>query len=293
MKMATFGLSSIKRLIQKSIWNFFWDNFQLPQVDLDELCLTNTQEYPLITEQICMPPYAGDASLKDFSFLILLVKKRNPAIVLELGTGYGTTVANICTVCDAKVYTVNALAENLAEHTEGSRITYMLTKDEIGYVYRKNGYADRVVQIFESTRNINILDWIEPKSVEFAIIDACHDAEFVVNDFLKILPSLSDDAIVLFHDTNPSLKGHFVDSYIGCMYLRKLGYNVKYLKESSWGILLSENSTYRFSTLLKVKNAVHTVIGILLFRNRDKFIQIIRWLASGFMQGKLDHMETV
>ena len=279
----------IKRKIQKYFWEFFWNDFQLPQIDVDDLYPINVQELPSITERLCIPPYKGDQTLKDFSFLISLVKHKNPNIVLELGTAHGTTVANICAVCGAKIYTVNALAEE----TEGYNITFSLTKDEIGYVYRKNGYADRVVQIYENTRNLKILDWVDPKSVEFVIIDACHDAEFVVNDFLKILPSLSDDAIVLFHDTNPSLEKHCIDSYIGCMYLRKLGFKVNHLKESSWGVWLSEKATYQLPFFKKLRNAAYTVIGFLLFGNQEKNIQMFRWLASGFLLGKFNHTETV
>lgn len=280
-------LQLIKRTTQYSIWKFYWANFQLPQVDLVELCPNSTLEYPTITEKLCMPPYKGDETLKDYSFLISLIKYKNPKIVLELGTAHGTTVANICAVCNAKVYTVNALAEQ----TEGNLITYSLTKDEIGYVYRKIGYADRVVQIYENTRNLKILDWVEPKTVDFAIIDACHDAEFVVNDFLKIYPSLSDHAIVLFHDTNPSLKEHFFDSYLGSMYLRKLGFNTKHIYESSWGIWLAEDPRYFLSYINKIKNLIHTLIGILLYGNQDKFISAIRWYANGFLKGKFRRPE--
>jgi hypothetical protein len=279
----------MKHAIQKSIWSFFWNNFQLPQIAIDDLCPVSIQEFPLITKELCIPPYKGDKTLRDFSFLISLVRHRNPKIVLEFGTAYGTTVANICAVCNARVYTVNALAEQI----EGNLITYLLMKDEIGYVYRENGYADRVVQIYENTRNIKILDWIDPKSVDFAIIDACHDSEFIVNDFLKILPALSDKAIVLFHDTSPSFENNLIDSYIGCMYLRKIGFNVKHLRKSSWGIWVSNNPSCKISILNKVNNVAHTLIGFLLFGNQEKYIQELRWFASIYLRGRFNHTEIV
>jgi hypothetical protein len=279
----------VKRKTQELIWDYFWHNYQLPQICIDDIAPKNIKELPRIMEKICMPPYLGDNSFNDYSYLISLIRESKPKIVLELGTAHGNTVANICAESDAKVYTVNALPEQI----KGNLVTYTLGKDDIGFVYRKYGYEDRVTQIYQNTKKINFTDWITPKTVDFAIIDACHDSDFVVNDFLKIQPALSDHALVLFHDTNPSLAGYLIDSYLGCMYLRKMGFNVKHILGSSWGIWSANDPGYKQSLLDRVKNLVHTVCGTIFFGNRERFIQAIRWFASGFFRGKFNKLESI
>ena len=68
---------------------------------------------------------------------------------------------------------------------------------------------------------IDLTRYLPAASVDFTIIDACHDVDFVINDFLCILPLLHSKSIVLFHDVHPSLEGHLRSSYIACMYLQK------------------------------------------------------------------------
>lgn len=271
-----------KRRIQKLFWHYFWQNFQLPRIPISNIINNICHDLPGIAEHICMPPYMGDVNFQDYSFLISMIKELKPTRVLELGTAHGNTVANICAVSDANVYTVNALPEDMT----GDITTFALTREEIGSVYRKYGFEDRVVQIYSNTKKINILEWVVSKSVDFAIIDACHDADFVVNDFLKIYPCLSDQATVVFHDTNPSGEKHLLDSYLGCMYLRKMGFNVKQLENSSWGFWSAKDARHPQSLNEKIINVIYTVNGILIFGNRDRFIRTLRWLASGFLRGK-------
>ena len=57
-------------------------------------------------------------------------------------------------------------------------------------------------------------------TVDLAIIDTCHNPEYVVNDFHKVRPFMSSKGIVLFHDTHPSMKDTLRGSYMACMLLR-------------------------------------------------------------------------
>lgn len=273
---------SFKKIIQKAIWSNFWKNYQLPIEEMGSI-VKNFNEYsPKVLTNVCLPPFVGDPNFHDYSILISLIRQLKPAIILELGTAHGNTVANICAESEAQVITVNALPEQI----DGSIITYTLTKDEIGKVYRDNGYENRVTQIYENTKNLNILEYIPPKCVDLAFIDACHDAEFVVNDFLKILPALSEKAIVLFHDTNPSVKGHLLDSYLGCMYLRLKKFDVRQIPESS----LAYWSAIRPKTNSRLKSkGMHIFLSrfVTLFHGGDeKFIRALRWYASVFMREK-------
>ncbi|MGI0060808.1 MAG: class I SAM-dependent methyltransferase, partial [Nitrosotalea sp.] len=169
----------------------------------------------------------------DYSALIRALKRNKPKVVLELGTAHGNTVANICReLPDCKVYTVNALLEDQT----GGITTFGLTKDEIGRVYREYGYGSRVVQIYENTLKMDLSRYLHRGQVDFAIIDACHDPDFVINDFLKITPFLKENALVFFHDTHPSMKKHLWGSYSACVRLRFKGYDIRHLKGTWWGV---------------------------------------------------------
>jgi len=40
----------------------------------------------------------------------------------------------------------------------------------------------------------------------------------------------------MLHDTHPSMQNHLVGSYYGCMKLRKMGFDIKHLKDTWWGV---------------------------------------------------------
>jgi predicted O-methyltransferase YrrM len=156
-----------------------------------------------------------------------------PEIILELGTAHGNTVANLCRQCPrAHVFTVNAPA---AEQT-GKLTTYSLTIDEIGRVYRSHGYTDRVTQIFANTLDLDLSSYLSKQSVNLVVIDACHDTDYVINDFSKVSPYVKSNGIVLFHDTHPSMDDHLIGSYRACMQLRKRGLDIRHIEGTWWGM---------------------------------------------------------
>lgn len=273
----------MKKIIQGFIWNQFWGNFHLPERKIPDISTSFFLLKPTYYDEICLPPHVGNKELNDYPFLFSLIAQVQPKRILELGTAHGSTIANICAVSNAEIYTINALPEQI----EGNLITYTLQKNEIGSVYRKYGYSDRVVQIYENTKKINILDWVKPKTIDFVIIDACHDAEFVVNDFLKILPAVSENCVVLFHDTHPDYTRHYLSSYIGCMYLRCLGFDVIHIEDTSWGYWSAEERNIE----KKFKNQiVYTTLKVISFFNHGDHsatINIIRWWASKFLRRKI------
>lgn len=277
-------LNSVKRKIQSYIWSFFWTNFQLPEISIGQLIDSYAKHEPKINEDICLPPYVGDRNFNDFSILISLIRAFQPKRILELGTAHGNTTANMCVESEANVFTINALPEQM----EGNIITFTLSREQIGIVYRNYGFQNRVVQIYENTKNLKISDYLQQRSIDFAFIDACHDADFVVNDFLRVKPTLSDNAIVLFHDTHPSGERHLLDSYLGCMFLRKLGYNIKHIEDSSFGYWTNQEPKVGSTIWNHTRNGFHSVAGQIIYRGQENFIKGIRWLASNFLRGKFN-----
>src|SRR5262245_30570821 len=159
--------------------------YGLPEVDLETIAPLYHYPKPPIVDDICLPPHYGPSDHDDFSPLMSIVAALQPRIVLELGTAHGNTVANICHLCPrTRVYTVNSLPSELT----GRVITFTLTAEEIGRVYRANGFADRVVQIYQNTLHLDLHRFLRTAVVDLAIIDACHDFLYVLNDFHKVRP---------------------------------------------------------------------------------------------------------
>lgn len=216
--------------------------YKLPSVLLENIVSPETQINELILMDACLPPYWGSNEHDDLQPLMKIVRTLQPRIVVELGTAHGNIVANICQQCPTtKIYTVNALPDDQT----GIEITYELSPAEIGRVYRTCGFTDRVTQIFKNTLELDLSDYLKDPIVDLAIIDACHDTAYVMNDFMKVVPFMSEHGIILLHDTDPHLKeqivhietqGHLLGSYLACLKLRKQGFDVRHIVGTWWAI---------------------------------------------------------
>ncbi|HEY8164292.1 MAG TPA: class I SAM-dependent methyltransferase [Gemmatimonadaceae bacterium] len=205
----------------------------LPEVSLESLIRQPTTPADPILDECCLPPYLGPSGHNDFAPLMQIVCAMKPEWVVELGTAFGNTVANICNQSPlTRVVTVNALPENQS----GSCVTCELSRDEIGRVYRSHGYAHRVTQIYENTLDLDLGSSFSEPVVDLAIIDACHDREYVLNDFDKVRDHVAPSGVVLFHDTHPEMDKSLEGSYLACMELRRRGYDVRHLARTWWGI---------------------------------------------------------
>jgi predicted O-methyltransferase YrrM len=207
--------------------------FALPVIPLQALAPDDPAIEPPIMEQICLPPFHGVHLHDDYTPLLKIVRSVQPHVVLELGTAHGNTVANICNqLPDCRVWTVNAPAERMT----GDITTYSLDENEIGCVYRQYGFADRVVQILENTLNLDLSRYFDEPCVDLAIIDACHDIDYVLNDFRKVEPFVRPGGLVLFHDTYPTRTAHTWTSYEACMRLRQRGFDIRLVDGTWWGV---------------------------------------------------------
>jgi hypothetical protein len=97
-----------------------------------------------------------------------------------------------------------------------------------------------VNQILANTLSIDLSAVLSNTAVDLAIIDACHDTEYVLSDFLKVAPYMRPGGVVLLHDTHPSMHGHLLGSYRACMQLRRKGFDLRYLAGTWWGVWQKE-----------------------------------------------------
>ena len=218
------------REINAALWKA---RYRLPSCELSSFVPVQTSILAPIMDQICLPPFAGPKDHDDYTPLMRLVVYHRPNVVVELGTAHGNTVANICRqLPETTVYTVNAPLQEQS----GEIVTYKLTKDEIGRVYRDAGVGSRVIQIFKNTLQLDLSEHLRGRVVDFAIIDACHDTDYVLNDFHKVEPFVRPSGLVVFHDTHPSMADHLAGSYMACMQLRRQGYDIKHIRNTWWAI---------------------------------------------------------
>lgn len=203
---------------------------KLPDVKAGDL-ISHYGDYDPIMDEICMPPYYGPTSNEDFKFLINLAKQINARNIFEYGTAAGNTVANLCKYTEAHVTTLNAVEGE----TSGNYRTFDLDTQQIGSVYRKYGFADRVTQVFGDSMKY-VPEAHTSGSYDLVIIDACHDFEYVINDFLSIYNLVSDEGYLLFHDCDPSMVGHLEGTWRACTHLRRAGFNIQKIENTWWGI---------------------------------------------------------
>src|ERR1051326_6920346 len=231
---------ALGRLAEKVALRYLAIRYKLPTIGLEEMAPTTDRVDPPILEGICLPPYIAPDDHDDYAPLMRIAKSCAPAIILELGTAYGNTVANLChELPKATVYTVNALPSQQT----GSLVTWSLTEQEIGRVFRQYGFADRVKQLLTNTIQLDLSSNFDQPLIDLAIIDACHDTEYVVNDFCKVKDYVRPGGLILFHDTHPSMQGHLIGSYRACLLLRRRGFDVRHIAKTWWGIWRNTSHT--------------------------------------------------
>lgn len=225
-------LRAASRIKKKATISYLTTLHRLPEAPVDTSPLP--VEFSIITDDCYMPPHRmGGPDHDDMGFLLRFVRDRNPRIVLELGTAYGNTVANICSLLpEVRVITVNALPNQIS----GSFTSRTLMAEEIGRVYRRYGFDDQVEQAYANTLDVDLGQYLEHQSADIAIIDACHDPEYVENDFLLVEPFLRRGGHALLHDTHPSMAKHLAGSYLACLRLRRKGFDIQHVPGTWWGI---------------------------------------------------------
>ena len=169
----------------------------------------------------------------DAEIVSLICRNSRPNTCLEIGTARGISTARIAVNAPrAEVYTVNIPEEDYEEG--GIFRTSKLGRQEIGSFYREKG-IENITQIFANTAT-----W-EPDiaNVDFAMIDGCHDKEFVYTDTCKVKKILNKGAFMIWHDFNPELTNrhswlHSVMTGMEWLYADKILSGDLYYIRNSW-----------------------------------------------------------
>lgn len=126
-----------------------------------------------------------------YYILLSHLDKNHEEIIIETGTNFGCTSiilaqALIDAKCKGKVVTIEIDKNNIHQATENLRLSRVQHMVEV-----LHGASNKILpKVVNKYRNIR-----------FAFLDASHLYDDVLFEFETILPSLADDAIVMFDNT--------------------------------------------------------------------------------------------
>jgi predicted O-methyltransferase YrrM len=143
----------------------------------------------------------NERRIRDAESLGLVMRNAKAKKALEIGTSNGAgTALMAANAPHTQIYTINIPPEEIASGAGGILTTIALEKEKIGAIYREQGHTN-ITQIYANTAT-----WTpDIGKIDVAFIDGCHDTKFVINDTLKVLPSLNPGGFILWHDANPEL----------------------------------------------------------------------------------------
>jgi hypothetical protein len=160
----------------------------------------------------------NERRIRDAECIGTVVCNANPSVVLEIGTAAGRTTALMAiNAPQAQVYTLNIPPEELFAGKGGELTTIVLEREKIGSYYRERGLKNVTQFLADSA------EW-EPciGPIDVALVDGCHDTEFVYNDTRKILKTVKPGSFVLWHDFELKLVHKFQWIRSVCLGVEKL-----------------------------------------------------------------------
>lgn len=124
-----------------------------------------------------------------------------PKHIVEVGAYRGTTTRlfldNISP--GARIFTIDLPLETNAADLQAVSDERLIIHRRLGVEYLNHPKRDAVTQILGDTFDPGTWEQI-PQGIDFAFIDASHSYEAVRNDTEKLLPKLSENAVILWHD---------------------------------------------------------------------------------------------
>jgi predicted O-methyltransferase YrrM len=182
--------------------------------------------------------------VRDAECIGTIMRNSNPSICLEIGTAEGHTAALMAVNApQARVFTVNIPPEEILAGDGGVLTTIALERERIGSYYRQRNLTN-VEQILANTAR-----W-EPDlgKIDVALVDGCHDTDFVYNDSRKVLKQMRPGSLLLWHDFNFDLidkKGWIREVCLGVEKLIGMGFvkgQIFHVRNSWLGIYQVPNS---------------------------------------------------
>ena len=141
----------------------------------------------------------GETSVEDLIALCTLVSARQPTTVFEFGTFTGHTTVNLAmnSAKGARILTLDLPAGERGT-LDGLNWEKDIDDAVIGLQYRSSPYSAQITQILGDSRAFDVTPYVD--GMDFVFVDACHEAEFVINDSEKAFQMLSPCGVIAWHD---------------------------------------------------------------------------------------------
>lgn len=158
----------------------------------------------------------GNVTLYETLTIASLVRHHKPKTLLELGTFDGNTTLQMAlnAPADAVIHTLDLPSDFLRtkEPISNADLQYVLDKEKNRRKYQGSIAESKIIQHFGDSTNFDFSKFTAKGPIDFAFIDAGHTYECVKSDTLNVLPLLSPNGVILWHDCHPFWNG--VYSYL-------------------------------------------------------------------------------
>jgi len=138
------------------------------------------------------------AWIEHMPFAFFLVEKLKPKAIVELGTHYGNSYFAFCQTIKELKLSTKAYA---VDSWKGDEHAGFYGQEVFNYVNKINNehfsyFSNLIKATFDEARQ-----YFENDSIDLLHIDGLHTYEAVKHDFESWLPKMSDQGVVIFHDT--------------------------------------------------------------------------------------------
>ncbi|MCB0323679.1 MAG: class I SAM-dependent methyltransferase [Bdellovibrionales bacterium] len=160
--------------------------------------------FPLLgDETVLLPDYSyayGNLPPHELELLCRIALYRQPKRIFEFGTYLGETTRHLAHYSEATVYTIDLYPPGHPQyrHQEVVDAQSDVVPSSPGARFLDTAEARQITQIWGDSRCFDFSEFAS--SIDFALIDANHNYDYVLSDSRNVLSMIAPGGIVFWHD---------------------------------------------------------------------------------------------